>query len=81
VNKLNIPMLKNITQMDKPLIGSFFKPVNFDQQPGPMMPVAVDKLNVCIRFLKLFVVSLRPTAILNGFCSGKNGIKILPVKC
>jgi len=76
---LNIPMLKNIPQMNEPLIGRFFKSGYFDQQPRAMMTVAVDKFDMGERFLELFIVPVRPTAILNVFCSGKNSIKVLPV--
>ena len=80
MSKMAIPMLKNIAQMNKPLIGCFFKSVNFDQQPGPMMAVAVDEFNMGIWFLKLLVISLRSASIFNIFSTGKNRGEVFRVK-
>jgi len=72
-------MLKNITQMNKPLIGRFLKSFNFYQQPGPVIAVAIDKFYMGVRFLKLLIVSLTPAAILNIFCPSKNRGKVFRV--
>ena len=73
-------MLENIAQMNKPLIGRFFKSINFNQQPGPMIAIAVDKLNMSIGFLKLFIVSFASATVLDCFSSGKNRGKVFRVK-
>ena len=66
--------------MNKPLIVSFLNARNFGNQPGPMMTIAIDKLDVGVWFLKLLIVPLRSASIFNIFSTGENRGKVFCVK-